>query len=93
MIAYFDESGSHEGTTVFGLACVVGREARWDAFRERWQRLLDNERVRDIHMVDLEARRGHFERWPAQRYRAVRDTIGAILTGSLRFYFFFNAFS
>jgi len=92
VIAYFDESGSHEGTTVFGLACVVGREAAWDAFRQRLQRLLQKEGVRDIHMVDLEARQEQFKGWPAQRYRAVRDTIGAILTGSLRFSFFSNAF-
>jgi hypothetical protein len=43
-------------------------------------------------MVDLEARQEQFKGWPAQRYRAVRDTIGAILTGSLRFSFFSNAF-
>jgi hypothetical protein len=92
VIAYFDESGSHEGTTVFGLACVVGREARWDVFRQRWQRLLHKEGLPDIHMADLEARKAQFEGWPAQRYRAVRDTIGGILTGSLWFYFFSNAF-
>ncbi len=55
MIAYFDESGSHQGAPVFGLACFVARERQWADFRNRWRRLLDQQAVPEIHMADLEA--------------------------------------
>jgi len=81
MIAYFDESGSHQGASVFGLACFVARERHWEDFKNRWRRLLDQQAIPEIHMADLEARRGHFEGWPQERYELVRSTIGAILSG------------
>jgi hypothetical protein len=56
MIASFDESGSHQGAPVFGLACFVARERQWEDFRNRWRRLLDQQAVPEIHMADLEAR-------------------------------------
>ena len=91
MIAYFDESGSHQGASVFGLACFVARERQWEDFRNRWRRLLDQQAVPEIHMADLEARRGHFAGWSEERYELVRSTIGAILTG-VRLWGFYNAF-
>jgi hypothetical protein len=91
MIACFDESGSHQGAPVFGLACFVARERQWDNFRNRWRRLLDQQAVPEIHMADLEARRGHFEGWSDERYELVRTTIGIILTG-VRLWGFYNAF-
>jgi hypothetical protein len=92
VIAYVDEGGSHKGTTVFGLACLVGRENDWDTFRARWERLLWREGIPDVHMVDLEARRGPYESWPDERYRRLRDQVGAIMAGWIPLYSFFNPF-
>ncbi len=91
MIAYFDESGSHQGASVFGLACFVAHERHWNDFRKRWRHLLDQQSVPEIHMADLEARRGHFEGWSQERYELVRTTIGVILSG-VRLWGFYNAF-
>lgn len=91
MIAYFDESGSHQGAPVFGLACFVAREPDWEDFKKRWGGLLDQQAIPEIHMADLEARRGHFEGWSQDRYEGVRSAIGIILN-SARLWGFYNAF-
>jgi hypothetical protein len=91
VIAYFDESGSHQGAPVFGLACFVAHERHWNDFRKRWRRLLDQQSVPEIHMADLEARRGYFKGWSQERYELLRTTIGIILSG-VRLWGFYNAF-
>jgi len=91
VIAYFDESGSHQGAPVFGLACFVARQRDWDDFANRWRRLLDQQAIPEIHMAHREARRGHFEGWSQERYALVTSTIGAILSG-VRLWGFYNAF-
>ncbi len=37
--AFFDDSGTHDGSPVLALGGVLGTGEQWDAFEKAWQKL------------------------------------------------------
>jgi hypothetical protein len=53
LYGYFDESGTHKGSTSFALAGFLGRADEWGVFAYRWQEALGGFGLPFFHMVDF----------------------------------------
>lgn len=51
--AYFDDSGSHNGSEIYTLTGVLGSTSAWDNLLQRWQLLLDRFGLIEIHMSEI----------------------------------------
>lgn len=78
--AYFDESGTHQGSSILVAAAYVSTEAKWKRFERELARLFRRERIEGpYHHVDFENRRDACVDWDnARRVRFIQDLISAI---------------
>ncbi len=63
--AYFDESGTHDGSPVTAIAGYVGTKSAWEEIEEKWLAVLEpyaNRGVRYFHMAECLAQKGQFGR-------------------------------
>lgn len=67
--AYFDDSGTHEGSLVTALGGCVAQIEQWVYFEQEWRGVLEEEHVKIFHMTDLESLRGEYEGWDEERKR------------------------
>ena len=51
--AYFDDSGTHNGSKIYALAGVLGSASAWNDLLRRWQVLLDTYGLKEIHMSEI----------------------------------------
>lgn len=51
--AYFDDSGTHNGSKIYALAGVLGSVSAWNELLRRWQVLLDSHGLKEIHMSEI----------------------------------------
>ncbi|MFZ0124569.1 MAG: hypothetical protein WAL48_10335, partial [Xanthobacteraceae bacterium] len=63
--AYFDESGTHAGAEVSGIAGFVGNARQWRKFEKRATKLFARFRVDVFHTIDVRHSDKDFEvgRW------------------------------
>jgi hypothetical protein len=74
LTAYFDESGTHEGSPVSVVAGYLATIHQWRVFETRWQKMLKGAKVNVFHMVDLEHSWGEFQGWSEeQRRKLIRE--------------------
>jgi hypothetical protein len=57
LAAYFDDSGTHAGSDIIVMACIIGTEAEWSRFEVAWKAQLlkplpDKSPLRRFHMTD-----------------------------------------
>lgn len=77
--AYFDESGSHDGSRVFCLAGLVARLGQWEWFTDAWGRMLSKNGITEFHSADLESRRGIYDGiGKDQQQRIFQDAVNVI---------------
>ncbi len=65
--AYFDESGTHAGSSNVVMGGYVGKVEQWTEFSRQWSILKSEEKVEVFHRVDMENFRGEFEHWTRDR--------------------------
>src|SRR6478752_1621845 len=75
MTAYFDESGTHDGSQVTVFAGFMAMSGNWIPFSEAWREalelfgLLDDGAPGYFHMADFVARRGAYKDWTEDERR------------------------
>lgn len=51
--AYFDDSGSHNGSKIYAIGGVLGSTSAWDRLLQRWHVLLNRFELKEIHMSEI----------------------------------------
>jgi hypothetical protein len=67
--AYFDESGTHDGSPAAVVAGFVANASEWTAFSEAWQVVLDKNGITYFRMSEFESFIGRFEEWSQEQHR------------------------
>jgi hypothetical protein len=86
LVAYMDESGTHDptgmqdGSSVAGIAGYISTYKAWIRFQRKWVKALKHYRVRGrFHMKEYVAQHGEFEGWfPAKRKSLMAALCGVI---------------
>lgn len=79
LTAYFDDSGTHDDSTVLVMGGLVGSERHWEPFERQWKAKLaaplpDRPPLARFHMHDCVAARGEFETYSiAERDALIHD--------------------
>lgn len=65
---FFDDSGTHDSSTLVVLGGLLGTEEQWDAFEPAWSALLNKplpERppLKEFHLTECSAGRGEFSNY------------------------------
>lgn len=67
LAAYFDESGTHEGSKALVIAGWVSSVSQWSKFQAEWKRFLEEYDLDHFHMTDCENLRGQYLEWTQKR--------------------------
>jgi hypothetical protein len=62
LFAYFDESGKPDSSNFVCIAGYASDDDGWNKFCDAWPKLLNKHRISAIHMKDLMALRGEYEK-------------------------------
>jgi hypothetical protein len=81
--AYFDESGTHKGSELSGMAGFVGEARQWRKFEKRAAKLFDRFRVDVFHTIDVRRTDKDFEGWPVDRKIEFLDEFQHIINETL----------
>ena len=77
--AYFDESGTHAGSSSVVVGGYISSDIRWAKFQKEWQAILDEAEIALFRMTDFRWRQGQFKGWSDQKCDKVRrQVIGTI---------------
>ncbi len=85
--AYFDESGTHQGSPTVCVAGYISTPEQWEVFGDEWKCALDEWGLDGFHMTDFVGRVGPYSSWSDQdrRWRLARlitiinrHTIGSV---------------
>jgi len=78
-VAYFDESGTHDGSPILTLAGYIADISQWVEFAREWNEILKQGGLTHFHMSKFEARQGEFRGWDNERRLLIqRGLIGII---------------
>jgi len=86
--AYFDESGTHDGSPILALAGFVATTKQWAEFAREWSELLNQEGLTHFHMSKFEARRGEFVGWSNERRLRLQQRLIGIINRRVNMGFF-----
>lgn len=68
--AFFDESGTHDGSEIFAMGGLISSYDRWARFEIEWQKILASKGIkRGFHFNTFMARKGEFENGWSDRER------------------------
>ena len=81
--AYFDESGTHAGAEVSGIAGFVGNARQWRKFEKRATKLFARFRVDVFHTIDVRHSDKDFEGWKVDRKIEFLDEFQHIINDTL----------
>jgi hypothetical protein len=81
--AYFDESGTHDGAEVSGMAGFVGNLRQWRKFEKRVTKLFARYRVDVFHTIDVRRTYKDFEGWTVDRKIEFLDEFQHIINETL----------
>ena len=62
--AYFDDSGTHQGSPAISVAGYMSTPDRWKRFESEWRETLDAYGVEFFHMTDFASGMQQFKDWP-----------------------------
>ena len=84
LTAYFDESGTHAGSPVTGMAGFLADARQWRKYEKRTTKLFTRYGVREFHAIDV--RRGHkdFKGWTVDRKLEFLDDFGQVINEALQ---------
>lgn len=86
LIAYFDDSGTHNDSDVILIAGLVATAEEWSGVGVAWSAVLAEHGVKRFHRFDCEAGVGEFDLWPRARrdllYHDLRATLSGVLMRS-----------
>jgi hypothetical protein len=83
LTGYFDESGTHDGAAVSGMAGFVGDKRQWAKFEKRTYKLFARHRVNVFHAVDVRRTKNDFKGWSVDRKIKFLDEFHHIINGTL----------
>jgi hypothetical protein len=67
--AYFDESGTHEGSRSLAVTGCIADVEQWGKFQAEWSAFLRDEELTAFRMSLFESRRGEFAGWGEEHRR------------------------
>jgi hypothetical protein len=85
--AYFDES-TGPGSPLVAVSGYIAEDEKWDEFAERWDEVVQRERVSAIHWTELETFHGEFTRdrgWDEARKLRVQKELIPIIKETIGF--------
>lgn len=87
LIAYFDDSGSHDQSDVIVFGGLIGNEAIWTPFEAAWKAKLaaplpGKPRLKRFHMADCMARQGEFSGYSDAEADAVTHDFRQLIIAS-----------
>jgi hypothetical protein len=59
--AFFDESGTHDGSEIVTMAGLIASYDSWTRWEIEWQKILAARGIKGFHCTDFMARQGEFE--------------------------------
>lgn len=65
--AYYDESGTHQGSPITVLAGFIGRSLEWADFDREWRKVLVKHDLRFVRAKQLFHRQGPYRGWPQKQ--------------------------
>ena len=77
--AYFDDSGTHNGSAVIAVGGFVAKAEEWDVFEREWSEMLEVEEIGWFHMTDCEGQYGEFSGWSKEQCVALIKKVVGIL--------------
>ena len=77
--AYFDDSGTHSGSTVIAVGGFVAQAEEWDVFDRDWAEMLAIAQIGWFHMSACGSQHGEFTGWSRERCDALIKNAIAIL--------------
>jgi hypothetical protein len=82
LTAYFDDSGTHEGSNVILAAGFIGSVEEWTRFDPAWRARLESEGLTNFHMTDCVVGKNQFATWREARRDLLIDDLSALLGSS-----------
>src|SRR5579859_5733495 len=85
LIAYLDESGTHDpsgkqkGAEVAAIVGYLSTYKRWVKFQRAWRDVLKKYGVKTFHMKFFAHRTGEFKGWPEKKRRAFLSSLIAVI--------------
>ncbi len=67
LVAYFDDSNTHDDAATVTLAGYIAPEMNWTAFEKETAELFKNEGIKIFHANKFEARKNEFKGWTPMR--------------------------
>ncbi len=83
LTAYFDESGTHAGSEISGMAGFVGDARQWRKFEKRVAKLFARFRVDVFHTIDVRRTDKDFATWRVDRKIEFLDEFQHIINETL----------
>jgi hypothetical protein len=83
LTAYFDESGTHAGSEISGMAGFVGDARQWGKFEKRAGKLFKRFRVDVFHTIDVRRSDKDFAGWTVDRKIEFLDEFQHIINETL----------
>lgn len=84
LTAYFDESGTHDDSSVAGMAGFVGDKRQWQKFEKRVTKLFARYRISAYHTIDVRRTKADFKGWPVDRKIEFLDEFQHIINETLQ---------
>jgi len=81
--AYFDESGTHRGADISGMAGFVGNARQWRKFEKRAGKLFKRFRVDVFHTIDVRRADKDFDGWTVDRKIEFLDEFQHVINETL----------
>ena len=79
--AYFDDSGTHNGSPACVWGGFMGHVDEWDEIEDGWSALLKREGLASFHMAEIENACGQCDMWPRARRDSVIHDFRQVLAG------------
>ena len=83
LTAYFDESGTHDGSPATVMAGVLGDVSQWGQFRTNLAVLKLRHGFNRFHTVEFKQRKGQFAGWSPERCVALASDLYLLTSGRL----------
>jgi hypothetical protein len=83
LTGYFDESGTHAGAGVSGMAGFVADKRQWAKFEKRTGKLFARYRITGFHAVDVRRTKADFAGWSIDRKIEFLDEFHHIINETL----------
>lgn len=83
LTAYFDESGTHAGAEISGMAGFLGDARQWRKFEKRVTKLFKRFRVDVFHTIDVRRSDKDFDGWTVDRKIQFLDEFQHVINDTL----------